>query len=291
MAEICIIGHDLGLIDAAIVKLQVMDESVLNMVFLMEFDPFAYQTDTIDPMTMEIDLYDVNYHEMDYIDPSKLEIVFYGMIHGEIFGDDLCNTCILQTDNETSFYISKSDETLSITNPNNVLRCVSVECMKTLFERCTMIALVIDTQEQPYAEALVMSKTIIKLLQTAANNYSRAIVTNFENKCGFEKAFIFDVICKTYIATNAGLIGDDTIPLCSDVTDAVIHETNMLGEGVVPGKENNNSNTNNNSNDNNSISSDSKMDLSMIYNQDTYDGEVMVYSFANNNDGETQLIN
>ena len=115
-----------------------------------------------------------------------------------------------------------------------------------------------------------MSKIIIKLMPMAVNNYLRAILTNFVNKCGFEKAFIFDVICKTYIATDANLMNDDTMSLCSDMIDVVIdissiygsnvNETNMLEEGAAPEQgisgNNNNGNGNNNSINNNSDSKD-----------------------------------
>lgn len=51
----------------------------------------------------------------------------------------------------------------------------------------------------------------------------------FVQSCRIEKAFLFDVVSKIYIATDSNLVDMQTYELCSDMIDVVIDVSCIYG--------------------------------------------------------------
>ena len=68
-----------------------------------------------------------------------------------------------------------------------------------------------------------------KLLPLPVFDFLKNILTSFVTKCDIEKAFIFDVVSKIYIATDANLMETDTIALCSDMIDLTVDVSGIYG--------------------------------------------------------------
>ena len=94
-----------------------------------------------------------------------------------------------------------------------------------------------------------LSEIVQKLLPISVHDFLKNILTSFVTKCDIEKAFIFDVVSKIYIATDANLMETDTISLCSDMIDLTVDVSGIYGSKQQE-KNNKNNNENNNNNDN-----------------------------------------
>ena len=74
-----------------------------------------------------------------------------------------------------------------------------------------------------------LSEIIQKLLPVSVHQFLKNILTSFVTKCDIEKAFIFDIVSKIYIATDANLMETDTISLCSDMIDLTVDVSGIYG--------------------------------------------------------------
>lgn len=90
----------------------------------------------------------------------------------------------------------------------------------------------------------VFSKVVQKLItqQPTLENLLNILCAN----SGIEKAFLFDIVSKIYIATDSSPVDMQSYELCSDMIDVIIDIS--LIYGISPMNSNNNSNNNNNNN-------------------------------------------
>jgi len=51
--------------------------------------------------------------------------------------------------------------------------------------------------------------------------------------CGMEKAFLFDIVSKIYVATDSNPVDMQTYELCSDMIDVVIDVSCIYGYAVI----------------------------------------------------------
>ena len=75
-----------------------------------------------------------------------------------------------------------------------------------------------------------LSEIVQQLLPQSVSGFLKNILTSFVTKCDIEKAFIFDVVSKIYIATDANLMDSDTISLCSDLIDLTVDVSGIYGK-------------------------------------------------------------
>ena len=75
-----------------------------------------------------------------------------------------------------------------------------------------------------------LSEIVQQLLPLSVSGFLKNILTSFVTKCDIEKAFIFDVVSKIYIATDANIPDPDTVSLCSDLIDLTVDVSGIYGK-------------------------------------------------------------
>ena len=62
------------------------------------------------------------------------------------------------------------------------------------------------------------------------NRNLSTLIDNLSDSCGFEKAYLFDVFNKIYLAVNSSPIESQTYEICSDVIDVILDMSGIYGD-------------------------------------------------------------